>query len=81
MATRTAARRLSALRQFYRFLAAEGRRGDDPSAIIDSPRQGRPLPKLLSYVVPFGYPCEFTAPIGERPELLRVHYTALCWII
>ncbi len=48
MATRTAARRLSALRQFYRFLAAEGRRGDDPAAIIDSPRLGRPLPKLLS---------------------------------
>src|SRR5439155_4601317 len=48
MATRTAARRLSALRQFYRFLAAEGRRGDDPAAIIDSPRQGRPLPKPLS---------------------------------
>jgi integrase/recombinase XerD len=48
MATRTAARRLSALRQFYRFLAAEGRRSDDPAAIIDSPRQGRPLPKLLS---------------------------------
>ena len=40
-----------------------------------------PLLKLLSYVVPFGYPCEFTAPIGERPELLRVYYTALCWII
>ena len=40
-----------------------------------------PLPKLLSYVVPYGYPCEFTAPIGERPEMLRVHYTALCWII
>ena len=48
MATRTAARRLSALRQFYRFLAAEGRRGDDPAAVIDSPRQGRPLPKLLA---------------------------------
>jgi integrase/recombinase XerD len=48
MAPRTAARRLSALRQFYRFLAAEGRRGDDPAAIIDSPRQGRPLPKLLA---------------------------------
>ncbi len=48
MAPRTAARRLSALRQFYRFLAAEGRRGDDPASIIDSPRQGRPLPKLLA---------------------------------
>ena len=44
----TAARRLSALRQFYRFLAAEGLRDDDPTAGIDSPSQGRPLPKTLS---------------------------------
>jgi integrase/recombinase XerD len=48
MAPRTAARRLSALRQFYRFLLSEGRRADDPTAGIDSPRQGRPLPKILS---------------------------------
>ncbi len=48
LAPRTAARRLSALRQFYRFLVSEGRRGDDPSAEIDSPRQGRALPKILS---------------------------------
>jgi integrase/recombinase XerD len=47
-AARTAARRLSALRQFYKFLIAEGRRGDDPTAAIDAPRLGRPLPKLLS---------------------------------
>ena len=45
---RTAARRLSALRQFYKFLIAEGRRTDDPTAAIDAPRLGRPLPKLLS---------------------------------
>lgn len=44
----TAARRLSALRQFFRFLYAEGVRGDDPTATIESPRRGRPLPKLLS---------------------------------
>jgi integrase/recombinase XerD len=48
MAPRTAARRLSAIRQFYRFLLGEGLRPDDPVATIDSPRQGRPLPKLLS---------------------------------
>jgi integrase/recombinase XerD len=48
MAPRTAARRLSALRQYYRFLVTEGRRGDDPSAEVDSPRQGRALPKVLS---------------------------------
>ena len=45
---RTIARRLSALRQFYRFLCAEGRRSEDPASILDSPKQGRPLPKLLS---------------------------------
>ncbi|HZF35210.1 MAG TPA: site-specific tyrosine recombinase XerD [Candidatus Angelobacter sp.] len=48
MAPRTAARRLSAIRQFYRFLVGEGLRQDDPVAAIDSPRQGRTLPKLLS---------------------------------
>jgi integrase/recombinase XerD len=50
MAPRTAARRLSALRQYYRFLYSEGERTDDPSAALDSPRQGRPLPKILSEV-------------------------------
>jgi integrase/recombinase XerD len=48
MAPRTAARRLSALRQFYRFLAAEGWRKDDPTVAIDAPKLGRPLPKVLS---------------------------------
>ena len=48
LSPRTAARRLSALKQFFRFLFAEGVRADDPSATIDSPRGGRPLPKYLS---------------------------------
>ena len=48
MAARTAARRLSALRQFYRFLFEDRLRGDDPTAGLESPRQGRPLPKVLS---------------------------------
>ena len=47
LAPRTAARRLSALRQFYRFLLAEGVRGDDPTTHLDAPRLGRPLPKIL----------------------------------
>lgn len=45
---RTVARRLSALRQFYRFLQSENRRLDDPVAAIDRPKQGRVLPKVLS---------------------------------
>lgn len=48
MAPRTAARRLSALRQFYRFLYEDRLRGDDPTTGLESPRQGRPLPKILS---------------------------------
>ena len=47
MAPRSQARKLSAMRQFYKFLAAEGERPDDPTATLDSPRLGRPLPKLL----------------------------------
>src|SRR5713226_4698999 len=42
------ARRLSAIRQLYRFLYAEGHRRDDPAAIIEGPKRGRPLPKVLS---------------------------------
>ncbi len=48
MAPATGARRLSALRQFFRFLQSEGLRGDDPSANIDSPRRRRSIPKYLS---------------------------------
>ena len=44
----TAARRRAAVRQFYRFVLGEGWRSDDPSRRIDAPKQGRPLPKVLS---------------------------------
>ena len=47
-APRTAARRLSAIRQFFHFLHAEGLRGDDPTLAIDSPKTGMTLPKFLS---------------------------------
>src|SRR5947209_2768995 len=41
-------RRLSAIRQLYRFLYAEGNRKDDPAAAIEGPKRGRALPKVLS---------------------------------
>ena len=47
-AASSVARRLSAIRQLYRFLFAEGHRSDDPAAIIEGPKRGRPLPKVLS---------------------------------
>lgn len=47
LASRTQARRLSCLRQFYGFVYAEGWRPDDPTSRLDSPRLGRVLPKVL----------------------------------
>jgi len=47
MAASTAARRLSAIRQLFRFMYAEGVRTDDPSGAIASPKQGRLLPSVL----------------------------------
>jgi integrase/recombinase XerD len=42
------ARRLSAIRQFNKFLYAEGWRRDNPTLAVEGPRRSRPLPKLLS---------------------------------
>ena len=44
----TAARRRSAVRQFYRFVLGEGWRADVPSRRVVAPKAGRPLPKVLS---------------------------------
>jgi integrase/recombinase XerD len=70
LSPRTAARRLSALRQFHKFLLSDGIRTDDPTASLDGPRQGRRLPKLLSEA-------EVTALIAaaarnQTPEGLRL---------
>jgi len=48
LAPRSLTRRLSAMRQFYKFLVMDGVRQDDPTVGLDTPRLGRPLPKLLS---------------------------------
>ncbi len=48
IAVRTVARRLSAMRQYYRYLVSENTRDEDPTSTIDSPKQGRTLPKTLS---------------------------------
>ncbi|WP_072572058.1 tyrosine recombinase [Granulibacter bethesdensis] len=44
---RTQSRRLSAFRQFYRFLLEQGARSDDPTALLDAPKLPRSLPKYL----------------------------------
>jgi integrase/recombinase XerD len=48
LAASSSSRRLSAIRQFHRFLCADNIRGDDPTRIVASPRARRPLPKVLS---------------------------------
>jgi integrase/recombinase XerD len=48
LATSSLARRLSAVRQLYRFLYAEGKRSDDPAAVLEGPKRARTLPKVLS---------------------------------
>jgi integrase/recombinase XerD len=58
----TVARRLSAIRQLYRFLYAEGQRGDDPAAVLEGPKRVRPLPKTLT--------------LAEVDRLLRTAATA-----
>ena len=48
LAASSAARRLSALRQFHKFLCSDQIRPDDPTRIVASPRARRPLPNVLS---------------------------------
>lgn len=48
LSTRTLARRLSSIRNYYRFLGRESLVSVDPCAQISTPRLGRALPKVLS---------------------------------
>jgi integrase/recombinase XerD len=42
------ARRISSIRQLYRFLYAEGHRADNPAAVLEGPKRARALPKVLT---------------------------------
>jgi len=44
----SASRKLSAIRQFHKFLYAEGLRADDPTAALRAPKRAPALPKVLS---------------------------------
>ena len=48
LAATSQARRLSALRQFFKFLVADGIRADDPTATAERPKPRRHLPMVLS---------------------------------
>jgi integrase/recombinase XerD len=59
----SAARRLSAVRQFHKFLYVEGYAPADPTAAVSAPKRGRVLPKVLS--------------VGEVDRLLQVAYEGI----
>jgi integrase/recombinase XerD len=75
-AASSVARRLSAIRQLYRFLYAEGHRADDPSAVIEGPKRNRALPKVLSIAEVDRLLAQARADMGQAdqgaPKQLRV---------
>lgn len=72
------ARKLSSLRQFFKFLYAEGLRSDDPTGTLDSPRKGRALPNTMSEDTTGRLLDRAAAEIADPPEgntlaALRLH--------
>jgi integrase/recombinase XerD len=76
------ARRLSALRQLYRFLYAEGHITADPAAVLEGPRRGRPLPKVLSVNdVDRLLACAHAAAREDAPPMRRLRALRLVCLI
>jgi integrase/recombinase XerD len=48
LAATTISRKVAAIRGLHRFLVSEGLADADPTALLESPRRGRPLPKALT---------------------------------
>jgi integrase/recombinase XerD len=73
----TVARRLSAIRQLYRFLYAEGLRKEDPAAVLEGPKRTRPLPKTLTLaevdrLLAVAAECDAAAPLPVRLRAARI---------
>ncbi|MFA6267064.1 MAG: site-specific tyrosine recombinase XerD [Pseudolabrys sp.] len=77
------ARRLSATRQLYRFLYAEGKRGDDPAAVLEGPKRGKPLPKVLSIaeVDTLLSQARANAESAEQPKAARLRASRLLCLL
>lgn len=71
VAPATAARRLSALKQFYEFVQDDGRRADDPAARLAGPRRARPLPRTLSEAAVDALFAAARADDASTPQALR----------
>jgi integrase/recombinase XerD len=73
----TVARRLSAIRQLYRFLYAEGHRADDPAAVLGGPKRERALPKTLTlaevdHLLRLAGQCDSAARLPARLRAARL---------
>jgi integrase/recombinase XerD len=77
------ARRLSATRQLYRFLYAEGKRGDDPAAVLEGPKRALTLPKILSIAEVDGLLAQARANAenAELPKPLRLRHARLLCLL
>lgn len=69
---RSLSRYLSGFRQFYQWLLREGRIQKDPSALIESPKLGRGLPKALSekQVIGLLEAPDVVTPLGMRDRTM-----------
>jgi integrase/recombinase XerD len=77
------ARRLSAVRQLYRFLYAEGKRTDDPAAVLEGPKRARTLPKVLSIaeVDALLKQAQANATNGKQPAVQRLRAARLLCLL
>jgi integrase/recombinase XerD len=77
------ARRLSAIRQLYRFLYAENHRRDDPAAVLDGPKRALTLPKILSIADVDGLlkKAHADAADPERPAAERLRAARLACLL
>lgn len=80
LSSATVARRISALRQFHKFLYVDRHRADDPAAALEGPRRSRSAPGVLSMaevdgllsVAREGIDIE-KRPLGERMRAARMY--------
>ena len=77
LSPRSMARKSSAIKGFYRFLLRENHIDLDPTALLERPRIGRPLPKVLSQqeVEKILQQPDLTTPFGLRDRaILEILY-------
>jgi integrase/recombinase XerD len=69
------------MRQLYRFLYAEGRRADDPAAVLQGPKRERNLPKTLSLAEVDRLLRTAAASDPEAPPAVRLRAARLACLV